>query len=92
MTKRNLKGAARVAFAKELISLSQEVQQLSAQLARTWDKYLYPGAEFRNEAPADEAGMLEMLSRATANQLHELRSVLKKSGENVKKGSGFFVE
>ena len=82
----NLTGKARLAFAKEMIAMSQEVQMLKASFVRVFDTYLQPDGEFAEKANADEVEFLESFSRAINNQLAELKDVCKQAGKGIKEG------
>jgi hypothetical protein len=90
MSKRKLHSEARLAFSKELISFSQEIQQLEANLRRCFWKNTGPGAQFVREAPPEEVGILNLVNKAFSNNLAELREMVEKASSNVKTGHGFF--
>ena len=84
MAKGQFRGAVNLAFSKDLISLSQEIQQLSAQVDRVWTEHFSPRTQlFRMAYKGDREAMRDSRMYIQDALFHAKQMVIACSGTDA---------
>ena len=89
--KTSLLSDVQLAFAKELISLSQEMQQLEAQLERTVNQFLVPETDLHEDMGTDFTMKLGIHMEGVRQKLSDARGEYKRLAKKLLKLKGIKV-